>query len=105
MKLFLWISGWGSSVDSLAEGCRSVWVSSRKEEQHMNSAQAFLQARRQGGEGSSMWATAEASQEEEPEQEINSGWTVQQFTPTLCSTLVTPDIRSAHLWTNIGRMA
>lgn len=104
MKVFLKISDWGSSVVSLAEGGSSVWVSSPKEEQHMNSSQAFLQPTRQGREGSSMWATVEASQEEEPEQEINSGWTVQQFTPTLCSTSVTPDIRSAHLWTNIDRL-
>lgn len=103
MKVFLRISGWGSSLVSLAEGGGSVWVSSPKEEQHMNSVQAFLQASRQGREASPMWATV-ASHEEEPEQEINSGWTVQQFTPTLRSTFVTPDIRSAHLWTNIDRL-
>ena len=31
------------------------------------------------------------------EKGVNSGWMVQQLTPTLCSTLVTPDNKSPHL--------
>ncbi|TNN44428.1 hypothetical protein EYF80_045382 [Liparis tanakae] len=68
-----------------------------------SSSRARLQVRRGGREGSSLWMTAEASPSlpaEDPQQEANSGWTVQQLTPTLCSTLVTPAIRSAHLHHN-----
>lgn len=86
-----------SSFVSPAGGVSRILLSSSKGEQHILSAQAFgqakLQARRWGMKGSSTGTTGEASQE----QEANSGWTVQQFTPTLRSTLVTPDIKSAHL--------
>lgn len=93
------ISVWGSSIASWAGGGERVCVSSCNEERHMNPAQVLPQARTQGWLRSSTSATAEDWQEGEAEQAANSGWMVQQFTPTLCSTFVTPDIRSAHLWT------
>lgn len=100
-KVFSMTNVWGSSFVSPAGGTCRILLSSSKGEQHILPAQAFvqarLQARRRGREGSSTWTTGEASRGEEPEQEANSGWTVQQFTPTLCSTLVTSDIKSAHL--------
>lgn len=72
--------------------------------QHILEAQASPQARLQvgtgGREGSSFWVTGVAPPwlpADDAEQVANSGCTVQQLTPTLFSTLVTPNIRSAHL--------
>lgn len=101
-------SVWGSSFVSPPGGASTLLLSS-KGEQHMLPAQAFPQARLQasggGRDGSSLWTSGEASPpslpaEDAEQQEANSGWTVQQVTPTLFNTLVTPDIRSAHLDTN-----
>lgn len=94
-------SVWGSSFVSPAGGATTPLVSSSSGEQHMLPAQASPQARLQtergGREGSSLWTTGVVSLPEDPEEEANSGCTVQQLTPTLCSTLVTPDITSVHL--------
>lgn len=102
-KVFSMIKVWGSSFVSPLGGARRLWIASSGGEQHILLAQAFpqerLHARGGGGEGSSLWITGEAPSSLPNEVESNSGWTVQQLTPALRSTLVTPDIISAHLHT------
>lgn len=81
-----------TNVVSPAGGASRILLSSSTGEQHILPSQAFVQARLQARRRG-----REASLGEAPEQEANSGWMVQQFTPTLRSTLVTLDIRSVHL--------